>query len=292
MSDDKLLTFSQAHGYEDIPTPLQLEQLPKTARTRIWNVLYDHLRRSRDVNPLGGPTYVGDPWSSILSALHVHHYVEPLDELTGKFDVWRRRLRKDVEQSIFHRVFDLIVFIMRHSECPGSFVLRMDDVFKVCQLAYTIDPGPPLAIVPATTPEAGNQLTKSLKELRDAGLYAATGHLHAASKCVNDRDWRGSVRESIHAVESVARQVAPNESKTLGGALKSLEKQGVLQHRALTGALSKLYGYTSDEQGIRHALLDEGKANVTIDEAVFMLGACASFASYLWRKHKAAGNTP
>ena len=29
-------------------------------------------------------------------------------------------------------------------------------------------------------------------------------------------------------------------------------------------------------------------ADVTIDEAVFMLGACASFASYLWRKHQAA----
>ena len=25
--------------------------------------------------------------------------------------------------------------------------------------------------------------------------------------------------------------------------------------------------------------------NVGMDEAVFMFGACASFASYLWRKH-------
>ena len=48
--------------------------------------------------------------------------------------------------------------------------------------------------------------------------------------------------------------------------------------------LEKLYGYTSDEQGVRHSLLDQGQSNVGQDEAVFMLGACASFASYLWRK--------
>ena len=47
-------------------------------------------------------------------------------------------------------------------------------------------------------------------------------------------------------------------------------------------------GYTSDEQGFRHLLLNKAEDNVTIDEAVFMLGACASFASYLWRKHQAA----
>ena len=41
-----------------------------------------------------------------------------------------------------------------------------------------------------------------------------------------------------------------------------------------------------DEQGIRHALSDNPQANVGQDEAVFMLGACASFSSYLARKHQ------
>ena len=50
--------------------------------------------------------------------------------------------------------------------------------------------------------------------------------------------------------------------------------------------MSKLYGYTSDEQGVRHAFLDQESSRVGMDEAVYMLGACASFASFLWRKHK------
>ena len=101
-------------------------------------------------------------------------------------------------------------------------------------------------------------------------------------------DWAGSVRESVHAVESAARQLDPNAS-SLAPALRSLEKRGAL-HPALKQALGKLYGYSSDEQGIRHALLDQEQASVGMDEAVFMLGACASFASYLWRKHTAGGN--
>ena len=44
-------TFSQREGYVSLPDTLQLEDLPKTARTRIWNILYRHLDGSR--SPLG-----------------------------------------------------------------------------------------------------------------------------------------------------------------------------------------------------------------------------------------------
>ena len=142
-------------------------------------------------------------------------------------------------------------------------------------------------IFPATTETEGKELRRNLAELHAAGLDGCTTHLRNASKCINDGDPAGSVRESIHAVESVARHIDPKASKDLGAALTSLERERKL-HPAFKQAISKLYGYTSDEQGIRHALLDKAAANVTIDEAVFMLGACASFASYLWRKHKAA----
>ena len=50
--------------------------------------------------------------------------------------------------------------------------------------------------------------------------------------------------------------------------------------------MKKLYGYASGP-GIRHAG-DKPRADVTKDEALFMLDACAAIASYLWRKHIAA----
>ena len=83
----------------------------------------------------------------------------------------------------------------------------------------------------------------------------------------------------------MARQLAPDASSTLGPALTSLEETGRL-HPALKKAFSNLYGYASDEEGIRHSLIDDAASPAGQDEAVFMLGACASFASYLWRKHR------
>ena len=151
-------------------------------------------------------------------------------------------------------------------------------------MAYTIDTKRPPTILPAVAPEEANAVVEAFQALRQAGLDGSVVHLRKASACINRGDWAGSVRESIHAVESVARQLDPEAARTLGPALKSLQRHGRL-HPALTDAFSKLYGYTSDQQGIRHALLDQTDAQVGQDEAVFMLGACASFASYLWRKH-------
>ncbi len=95
-----------------------------------------------------------------------------------------------------------------------------------------------------------------------------------------------SIGYNTHAVESVACLIDPKAAKTLGPALKSLRDRGVLNHEALAQAFSALYGCSSNEQGIRHALLDRSEANVGLAEAMFMYGACASFAAYLVSKHR------
>ena len=117
-------------------------------------------------------------------------------------------------------------------------------------------------------------------------MDGAATHLRNAAEHINAQQYADSIADSIHAVESVARTIAPKASETLGPALNSLEDAGLLKHSDLKEALRKLYHYTCDEQGIRHALLDKDAPDVGLDEAVFMFGACASFADYLVRKHR------
>ena len=281
--DPRKLTFSQAQGHEEIPGPLKLGKLPGEARTRIWNVFYVHLERAKTRNSLY-PRLRG-VWEEILRAKHILHDNLPLDERTTDFTRVCSDLRGKIEGMRFHQVFDLIQFVVRHPQCPREFISDMKQTFSVCRLAYTMDEGDPPTILPAATDEEGKTILESLRTLREAGLPGSTEHLRNACDCINKGDWAGSIRESIHTVESVARMLAPG-AKTLKPALESIADHGGL-HPALKGALSKLYGYTSNEQGVRHPLLDSDKAKVGMDEAVFMLGACASFASYLWRKHKA-----
>ena len=60
-------------------------------------------------------------------------------------------------------------------------------------------------------------------------------------------------------------------------------------HPALTKALASLYGYTSDEKGIRHPLLASDVSKVHMHEAVFMYGACAAFITYLIARARDGG---
>ena len=278
--NERMLTFSQAQGYEELPGPLKLEELPAAARTHIWNVFYTFID---DTKASFGS--IGINWDQILREKHILHDNLSLDEWYNSFEYDRRELRHSIENLPFNQVFDLIQFVIRHANCPPEFIDEMKRAFAHSMLAYTIGKAKPPTIIPSVTEAEGNTIVESLQLLRRAGLEGSASHMRNASECINNGDWAGSIRESINAVESVARQLDPKSSGTLRGALAALENRQAL-HPALKEAFTKLYGYTSNEQGIRHALLDRSSANVGIDEAVFMLGACASFASYLWRKHE------
>jgi len=53
-------------------------------------------------------------------------------------------------------------------------------------------------------------------------------------------------------------------------------------HGALDGAFTKIYGYSSNAQGIRRALMDE--PDLEFEAAKFMLVACSAFVNYLLAK--------
>ena len=55
-------------------------------------------------------------------------------------------------------------------------------------------------------------------------------------------------------------------------------------HEAFRKSVLQLYGYTSDEDGIRHCLMDESK--VDFADAKYMLVACSAFYNFLVDKGK------
>ena len=97
--------------------------------------------------------------------------------------------------------------------------------------------------------------------LADSSPFAGINrHLQDALEKFTDRknpDYRNSIKESISAVEGMARLITGDPKATLGKAIKRLKDNGLVLHRSLEGAWGKLYGYTSDAGGIRHAMLEE-----------------------------------
>jgi hypothetical protein len=72
----------------------------------------------------------------------------------------------------------------------------------------------------------------------------------------------------------------------LHGALEAVAAKIEL-HPALKSGFEKLYGYTSDEDGIRHPILDERK--VEESDALFMIVTCSAFVNFLLAKAEKVG---
>lgn len=125
------ITFSQAQGYEDLPQPLQLEQLPPEARIQIWNLFYPSLKAATTTHGSLHGT-----WEVIMRAVHGEFLGLPLDEWNNHLSrAVGPRLRGIIQGRPFNKVFDLIIFTLRHPRCPITFIARMKTVFESCRLA-------------------------------------------------------------------------------------------------------------------------------------------------------------
>lgn len=272
-------TFSQRHGLQEVPGPPQLEDISAHARNNLWSALWKHMEETSISDMYS--TRLGQPWRTMFAIVHQRLLGRPLDQFSPRLEEWKQTCKPIFLGGPYHRCFDVMEALLRHPQCPRGFVEEIKEIFHY-QLAYRIDTTSIPAIVPAATEQEGDALIGAIQDLENAGLGGAATHLRQAGERIRDQEWASSVRASIDAVESVATQVSPGDADTLGKALAALERQEDL-HRALKKGFGALYGYTSDEPGIRHALLED-ESKVTQDEAIFMIGACAAFCSYLWRK--------
>jgi hypothetical protein len=127
---------------------------------------------------------------------------------------------------------------------------------------------------------------KAFSDLKGSGLAGAREHLKSAATELSGGNFSDSIRESIHAVESVTRTLEP--SGDFSKALVKLEQKTNI-HPAMKKGFLALYGFSSDEQGIRHPLLEKEAPSVDEADAMFMIGACSAFVSYLVNKARAAG---
>lgn len=279
------LTFSQRSGFAPIPPQLNLKEISKDLR----RLLYYAVHKDMEAKSRSGfeYTYFDDRWKALARDLHVRHFKQSPDTFRNRMSDTSTDVQRTIDQGPFNVVFDLVEFIIQNSNFSPNASDEIAQAFVDCRAAYRVIDKQIVAV--------GNQQQAEAFEraVVDAGANEATGarkHLIAAASALRQGDWTGCVRESIHAVESVAVRLAPG-TNTLGAALKMVEKQGHI-HAALKAAFEKLYGYSSDQEGVRHALVFDNEAKVDEVDALFMLGACAAFVSYLLARGGTGGKAP
>lgn len=272
-------TFSQRQGLKPVPQVAQVGAMNDDLRNSLWNAL-DTAFWSAEGFVYGRSGGYGEI-EEFSRDLWFNHFKKPVDSRPGYGLPARGRLILDEIREHFvrcewHEVYDFLEFVVKsHARELPRLPEYLNKILARELAGYQFIDGHLVNITDAHE--------KGLLEdaLADTKFTAVAAHLERALQLLADRkqpDYRNSIKESISAVEAMARVVAGTPKATLAEALKALEKNGRL-HPALKDGFSKLYGYTNDDDGIRHAMLEE--PNIDQNDAKYFLLSCTSFINYL-----------
>ena len=274
--------FSQRIGAVQATTVIQLESMSQPLRSSLWNFIVSLF----DDGESG--------WWKIAELSSQFFFKLPVDELPSYNHRRQEWLKKHFFSLTWYEAYDYIEFVVEwYEKARNPHRYHRDQLRSVFnriledELSGYRFVGDELS--PLSNPAEVAAIESALSATSSSGLVGAHTHIESALQLLGKRpdpDYRNSVKESISAVEALAKQLGASESQGLSGALTELSKK-VFLHGGLRAGFLSLYGYTSDEGGIRHAMLEE--SNVGYDEAKYMVVACSAFINFLTAKAASAG---
>lgn len=261
------MKFSQRYNKTEIL--FEKDGISDKLQKRIWNTIDLHI--SSYYQPIGS-------FERIINLIYDKCFGETINDL-AKYNINHRltMLTSNFLKFDWLEVFDFLenIFEIKNFERAKELENNLNQVFKDENSAYRIIN---FVVVEITSEEE----ILEIQEAMNSGFEGVKIHISQAVAILSNRDkpdYRNVIKESISAVESICRIITNDKKATLGKALDKIEEKYKI-HTALKEGFKKIYGYTSDGDGIRHYLTEKPK-NLTLTDAKFMLIACSAFVNYL-----------
>lgn len=275
-------SFSERHGYKQVRNLIQRDELDDETRTELWNVLgtIQEIFEQIQARTSYAPDTTKD---NVLLAIWTWEFKKARDEKPSDRRLWAL-VKTLVLTGEWWAVLDLIEAFVGYldryqtsetDELVGVITDAFNNRFEHFLVAYRFIG---LEITPVDSSGEAEAIAEALENT--ASIPGARHSLERAVDLLADRqspDYPNSIKESISAVEAVVKKVTGEGQ--LGAGLKKLEAAGLAIHPALKEAWSKMYGWTSDADGIRHAGIEAADADQAI--AKYMLVTSSAFVSYL-----------
>lgn len=285
--DRTKVSFEQAEGKEPLPRQLKPQEMSPALRAVLWHVLHQQLTAATKYVEYSHPV-LADPWRQMLYDKHVWRDHQPADEFSTQVRHHVPLLKDLFMNGTYVQVLGTLQWLLRHPASPKAFATAVSKALQMCHAGYRLT-ADGKTLLPIASEEEAQTALQAFRSLNVDSYAGARKHLTAAAERLTEGDCPNAVRESMQAVESVARVITGKSSFT--EALKILEKRWKI-HSALKASFGRLYDYTSAEEGIRHPLLDDPAAQVDESDALFMFSACAALITYLVRKAAANPSVP
>lgn len=271
--------FSEKYGYKP-EKEIQHERISDELRRRIWNLF------SRQEIKAGG---LGSKRLSL--AINGEATIEEkiVDRMGFLIDSTAKDLGAEAQLKgnilRFFPWFEVYDFVEIHLSFLAESdrtkrIKQYNELFEQEKAGYRIVAG-------EVAPITNESEIQAIEQAAATPYQSVNQHIKKALTLYADLkapDYENSVKESISAVEAMCCIITgmSGAQATLGAAIKKLKDSGVHIHSAMERAFLALYGYTSDENGIRHGGIDF--TSVPSEDAKYMLVSCSAFVNYLIEK--------
>lgn len=277
--------YSDSTGIAPCNTQMQYDEFDDKTRVLIGNRLFAMFEEFFDTDHFICRYRTNyEASNAFCKALISDVFGERNNLSAGHIYAWRSAFEKIntvIREAPYYEVLDIVYYSCKwlnntYSELSDLIYGTMNSLFEQEYVGYRFVNGKIVEITDKTEIDEIEQACTTSFEGCKSHIEKAVGFLSDRGK----KDYKNCIKESISAVESICQIITGDSAATLGAAIKKLKESGLNIHQALESAFLKLYGYTSDEGGIRHC---EGLfvSNVTFEEAKFMLVSCSAFVNYL-----------
>ena len=271
--------FSEKYGYKP-EKEIQHECISDELRRRIWNLFWQQeiksggLSSKRLSQAVKGEATIEEKIVDRMGFL-----IEP----SAKVASAEAQLKNNILN--FFSWFDIYDFIDIHLSFLDDDI-RVDRIAQYNELLEQEKAGYRI-VAGEVAPITNDAEIQSINQAAETPYISVNQHIKKALALYSDiknPDYENSVKESISAVEAMCCIITGmvGAQATLGATIKKLKENGVHIHSAMEKAFLALYGYTSDEKGIRHGGIDFN--TVPAEDAKYMLISCSAFVNYLLEK--------
>lgn len=265
------------------PIPIQIDGINDNLRNSLWNLLINFVFSGSYGQQRNKVQFIFERFLKL-----------PQDEVPQSNTTMIQTMKRIFfhENFLWWKVYNFIEFIAQNSiftidsNRPDKFIAEANRIFEEEVSGFRFING---LLTPVTNTTEIESIEESINSTNKYGFSGAETHLKTAIELLAKRpdpDYRNSIKESISAIESLVKQLVGEESGGLNKALGKLETQ-VKFHSGFKSGLLNFYGYTSDEDGIRHAILEE--KDVGFDEAKYMLVTCSAIVNFIIAKAAKSG---
>lgn len=276
------MKFSERNGIVKAKESIQIDYMDDDLRNGLWNSFQMFYLDQIDAEWINHTEYY-----DFFRSLWHNFYKEPLDTLDNWYESTRQVVKKSFFSASWYEVYDFIEYIA-NVESPTDNDIFREYCNKILERELSGYRFVHKSLAPISNKIEIDEIDQAINHSTNNYLDGVRIHLESALKMLSDReypDYRNSIKESISAIESIAKVISNNSKDSLGAALDKI-KGKIKLHPSLEKGFKQIYGYTSDSDGIRHALSEESSCD--FDDAKYMLVSSSAFVNYLISKSNKA----